>query len=170
MYLGYVWKWIVRLYKPCTSATSESELCAFTNHVPRLRLKMNCASLQTMYLGYVWKWIRSREHNSASESGRVSLYSVNAIKVSRLTINRILIHWAFHGSLRCCETDRKTDYTTLLSLETQDTERGQLRCTRNYAWNLCVFQLRLSVRIWIFFCLRLTESTRVDLLSVIVNR
>jgi len=59
--------------------------------------------------------------------------------VSRLSKCRFLILWALHGSLRCCNTDCETDCTTLLSLETQDIERGQLQCARNYAENPYVF-------------------------------
>ena len=85
----------VRFYKPCSLAAS--------------------------------KRIRTREQNSAPGSRRASLFSVNVIKLSRLTINRLLIlrslHGSLHGSLhrllRCC----KTEYTTLLSIETQDIER-----------------------------------------------
>ena len=52
------------------------EKSVFTNHVPRLRLK-----------------VRSREQNSALESRRVSLYSVKVIKISRL----ISIAFLFYG-------------------------------------------------------------------------
>jgi len=111
--------------------TSAPEKSAFTNHV----------------VGCVWKWIRPREQNSAPESRHVSLYSVKVIKMSRQTINRFLILWALYGSLRCCETHCETDCTTLLSLETQDIERGQLWWARKYARNPCIFKLRLSVRV-----------------------
>jgi len=43
--------------------------------------------------------------------------------MSRLTIDRFLILWSLHGSLRCCETDRETDCTNFLSLDAQDIER-----------------------------------------------
>jgi len=59
-------------------------------------------------------------------------------KISRQTINRFIILWALHGSVRCCETRCKTDCATLLALETQDVERGQLQMHLT-AWNPCVF-------------------------------
>jgi len=109
------------------------------------------AVLQTMHLVCVWKRIGSRERNSVPESRHASLYSVKVIKMSRLTIDRFLILCSLHGLLCSCKTDRETDCTTFLSLETKDFERGQLRCTWNCTWNPCVFQLHLSVRVWEFF-------------------
>ena len=86
--------------------------------------------------------------------------------MSRLAIDCLLIQWSFHGSLHCCETDSETDCTTSLSLDTQDTERGQLHCTRNCIQSPCVFELRLSVRVIAseIICLCLTEITWIDLL------
>ena len=49
--------------------------------------------------------------------------------VSRLTVGRPLILW----SLRCCKIDREINCTTFLSLDTQDVEKGQLRCTETFA-------------------------------------
>jgi len=46
----------------------------------------------------------------------VLVYSVRVIKMSRLTIDCVLILWSLHGSLRCCETDREIYGTTFLSL------------------------------------------------------
>ena len=86
-----------------------------------------------VYLGCDWKWIRSREQNSVPESRHASLYSVKVIKMSRPTADRFLILWSLHGSLRCYETDRQTDCTTLLSIDTQEVERGQLQCVWNRA-------------------------------------
>jgi len=54
------------------------------------------------------------------ETGLASFYSVKVIKMSGLVIGRLLGMW----SLRRCETDRKTDCTTFLSLDMQDVERG----------------------------------------------
>jgi len=95
-----------------------------------------------MYLGCVWKWIRSREQNYVSENRHASLYSVKVIKMSRRPIDRL----SFHGRFTSCETDRETDCTALLSLDTQDIERGQSSmmgqcfltapiCSRDGVWN-----------------------------------
>jgi len=65
------------------------------------------------------------------KSRRASLYSGKIIKMSWLANGRLLILWSLHGSLRCCETDRETDCTTSLSLDTQDIQRGQLQCARD---------------------------------------
>ena len=80
-----------------------------TIHEPRLRLKVNSLT-RTEFC--TWKEVHW------------FIYSVKVITMSRLTINHFLILWALHGSLRCCETDRETGCATLLSLETQDIERG----------------------------------------------
>jgi len=58
-----------------------------------------------MYLGCVWKWIRSREQNSVPESGHSNLYSAQAIKMSRLAIDWLLILWSLHSSHHCRGTD-----------------------------------------------------------------
>jgi len=101
------------------------------------RVHLKSTFLLTMYLGCVWKRVLSREKNSAPESRRVTLPSVKVIKMSRLTI-----------ILHCCETHHETDFTTLLSLETQDIERGQLRHAQNYTRNACVFD-----HVWyVFVC------------------
>jgi len=54
---------------------SAPEKCVFTNHVPRLRLKINLVT-QTKFV---------------SECGRVSLYNAKVIKMSRLAIDRLFI-------------------------------------------------------------------------------
>ena len=84
-----------------SSAWQCAKKCVFTNHVPRLRLKVNSIT----------------QTKTVHEIGRASLYSVKVIKVSR----------SLQGSLSCCETD----CTTFLSLDTQDAERGQLRRARS---------------------------------------
>jgi len=133
---------------------SAPEKCIFTNHVPRLSLKVN--------------W--SREQNSVPESRRASLYSVKVIKMSRLTIDPFLILWLFHGMLRYCETE----CTTFLSLDTQDGKKGQLSCAWNCTRNPRIFWLHLSVRVLAseICCLRLTESTRMPLIyyATIISR
>jgi len=78
------------------------------------------------------------------------------------------ILWSLHRLLRCCETD----CTTLLSLEMQDIKRGQLWYARNYPLpETLVFLNCAYALVWSrlkFFCLCLTESTRVDLLPLIL--
>ena len=54
-----------------------------------------------------WKWVRAK------------LYSVTAIKMSRLAIDRLLILLSLKGSLRCC----RTVCTNFLSVDTQDARR-----------------------------------------------
>jgi len=115
--------------------------------------------VHAMYLSCIWKWIRSREQDSAPESRRVSLYSVKVIKIWRLTINRFLVLWAPHRSLRCFETDRETDCTALLFLETQSIERGQLLCAQNP--ENCAYPFTWCLKL---FCLCRTESMRIDLI------
>jgi len=61
----------------------------------------------------------------------VLIYTVSRLSKCQGYIDRFLILWSLHGSIRCCETDRETDCTTFLSLDTQDVERRQLRCTQN---------------------------------------
>jgi len=90
---------------------SAPEKCVFTNHVPRLRLKVNSIT-RTEFC--VWK-------------ERTSLYIVTVIKIWTLPIDRFLILWSLHG----WPHRRKTDCTACLSFDTQYFERGQLRCTRN---------------------------------------
>ena len=65
-----------------------------------------------------------KPYTSAPGSRHVRLYNVKVIKMSRLAIDRLLILLSFLGSLRCCETDRATNCTTFLSLDTQVIERG----------------------------------------------
>jgi len=124
--------------------------------------------LQTMYLSYVWKRIQSRKQNSAPESRCASLHSGRVIKMSRLTINRFLTLWSVHGLLGCCGADREIDCATFLSLDPQDTGRGQLRSARNCTQNPFVFSLWLSIGVLVseLFCLRLTKSTQIDLMKL----
>jgi len=127
------------------------------------KVRSKSASLQTVYLSCVWKGIWSWEQKSVPESRHATLYGVKVIKKSRLASDRLLILWSLHGSLRCCETDRETDYTTFWSL---DVERGQLWCAQNCTRNCCIFKLCLSARVIAFeiFCLHLTEIMRIRLM------
>jgi len=133
----------------------------FQTHFQFFLLKR--AFLQTMYLGCVSKWIWSQERNSVPESRRASLYSVKVIKMSRLTINRILTLWSLHGSLRCC----KTDCTTFLSLNTQDAERRQFDVAKTAPKTLAFFNCAylFACSHLKFDCLHLTESTQMHLLK-----
>jgi len=108
--------------------------------------------------------IRSGEPNSAPECRCASLYSIEVIKISRLTMDRCLILWL----CRCCETDRETDCKTPPSLEMQDVQRGQLWCAQNSHRNHHVFNWAYPFA-WSHlkcFCLHPTENTRVDLISI----
>ena len=58
-------------------------------------------------------------------------YKLLVYTVSRLAIDRFVILWSLQGSFRCCETECEAACTTFLSLDTQNIERGQLRCAPN---------------------------------------
>ena len=106
---------------------------------------------------------RKCEQNSAPESRRDSLYSVKIIKMSRLAINCLVILWSLHGCFVVAKQTVKHTTQLLLSLDTQDIERGQLWCAQNCTQNPCVF-LTVHIcspdRVWIF-CLCLTAITRI---------
>ena len=113
----------------------------------------------------VWKCARKvRFHNpctsAASESefdhanGFLSLNEgMLVFTVSRLAKAQgqlsiaFLLYGRFTGRFVVAKTNRETYCTPFLSLDVQDVERGQFRCTRNCIRNLRVFQLRLSVRV-----------------------
>jgi len=130
------------------------------------KVRPKSAFLQAMYHGCVWKWIRSRKQNSALESRRVSFIQCQDYQNVKASYQSLSYSMSASWTLRCCKTDQETDCTTLL-LETQDIERGQLQCAWDYARNPCVFNCAYPFA-WSrlkFFCLCLTESTRIDLLS-----
>jgi len=87
-----------------------------------------CTRKVCFYKPCTWAVLESEFNHAnrfrALKSRQASLYSVQVIEMSRLTIDRFLILWSRHGSLYCCAADNETEYTTVLSLDTQDVERG----------------------------------------------
>ena len=104
--------------------------CIFTILVPQFGLKVN----SIMWMEFcAWKW------------ACYSLKPVKAIKTLKLSIDRLLILWSLHESLRSLLGSRLHNS---MSLDTQDIEREQLQRTQN-----CDFECRPSVRLtasWIF--------------------
>jgi len=108
----------------------------------------------------IWNWVTDAFSVQMLESApKPCTSSASESKFDHT--NRIL--WSLHGPLCCCETDR----TSFWSLDTQEVERGQLRCARNCTRNPRVSQLCLSVRVIVteISCLHLTKITRIGLIN-----